>query len=371
MIVSETQPQSQAQSKPQFRVLMASLLMSGALALSGCDAQSGDVGSGGSSGGSGSGSGSSSSGSSSSGGTSSSSGTSSSGSGSSSGSSSGGSTSGSGSSGSGSSGSGSSGSGSSSGSTSSSSGSSSGSTSSSSGGTSGSSSSGGSSGGISSGGAGNEGGLVNDGTVPSTVTEGGTALSGNFICTASALAYGNQPATSVAVNGLVGGPVSSLLNLLGASSLTQLLNSISAKELAADGNLDTYATYSLTVGLLGNLISSVELVVAPNSVVPAGKYAVVGLTFPVGTLELSLLQAVTLTTYLGTTEQESVDVDVSTLDLLGQLSIADTARFLGLRATKPYDSVTVSLSPTLISADVGKAMNVHELCTDGLLVAAP
>ena len=230
-------------------------------------------------------------------------------------------------------------------------------------------------GGTSSGGAsssgGSSGGVPNDGSTPTTVTEGGTAINGNFICTASALAYGNQPTTSVAVNGLVGGPVSSLLNLLGASSLTQLLNSISAKELAADGNLDTYATYSLTVGLLGNLISSVELVVAPNSAVPAGKYAVVGLTFPVGTLELSLLQSVTLTTYLGTTEQESVDVDVSTLDLLGQLSIADTARFLGLRATKPYDSVTVSLSPTLISADVGKAMNVHELCTDGLLVAAP
>lgn len=333
--------------KPQFRVLISSLLMSGVLALSGCEAQSGDVGSGGSSGGSGSGS--SSSGSSSSGGTSSSSGTSSSGSGSSSGSTSGGSTSGSGSS----------------------SGSSSGSTSSSSGGTSSSSSSSGGSGGISSGGAGNEGGLVNDGTVPSTVTEGGTALSGNFICTASALAYGDHPATSVTVNGLVGGGVSALLNLLGATSLTQLLNSVSAKELAVDGNLDTYATYSLTVGLLGNLISTVELVVAPNSVVPAGKYAVVGLTFPIGTLELSLLDAVTLTTYLGTSEQESVDVDVSTLDLLGQVSIADTARFLGLRATKPYDSVTVSLSPTLISADVGKAMNVHELCTDGLLVTAP
>ncbi|MDP3859261.1 MAG: hypothetical protein Q8Q73_16020 [Stagnimonas sp.] len=229
---------------------------------------------------------------------------------------------------------------------------------------------GGSSGGASSGGTG--GGLLpNDGSVETSITEGGTPLAGNFICTAGAKAYGPSPTTEVVVNGLVGSAVSDLLNLLGATSVTALLNSVQGKELVVDGNLDTAASYNLTVGLLGGLISSIDLLVGLNGTAPIGKYAVFGLSFPTGTVELSLLQSVNITTFLGTTEQETVSVDATSIDLLGQVTTGAPNAFIGMKVTKPYNSVSISLTPTAISADIGEAMKVHELCTDGNFVAAP
>lgn len=228
-----------------------------------------------------------------------------------------------------------------------------------------------SSGGTSSSGGSSGGGVPNDGSTPTTVTEGGTAISGNFICTASAKAYGPSPITSVSANGLVGGAITPLLALLGGDTLTQLLNSVKDQSLAVDGNLDTAATYSLTLGLLGGLISSVDFAIQPNSSVPAGKYAVFALSFPTATLELSLLQNIEINTYLNDTEQESASTDASTLDLLGQVSLTDPFRFVGMKVTKPYNKVTVTLNPQLLSVNVGDAMRVHELCTDGTFVAAP
>lgn len=230
-----------------------------------------------------------------------------------------------------------------------------------------------SSGGVSSSGGTSGGGtgVPNDGSTPTTVTEGGTAVSGNFICTAGAKAYGPSPVTSVAANGLVGGLLSPLLNLLGGDSLTRLLNSVQDQALAVDGDLDTAATYSLTLGLLGGLISSIDFSIQPNSTVPSGKYAVFALSFPTGTLELSLLQSVQITTYQNDTEQETISADATSLDLLGSVSTSAPYRFVGLKVTKPYNKVTVTLNPTLLSVDVGSAMKVHELCTDGTFVAAP
>ena len=214
-------------------------------------------------------------------------------------------------------------------------------------------------------------GEPNDGTIPTDIFEGGTELPDNFICTASARAYGPNPVTAVRVNGLVGSAVTDLLDLLGAGTVTQLQNSIVAKELAVDGNLSTAAQYNLSVGLLGGLISSIDLFVGLNSPAPPAKYAVFLVTFPIATAELSLLQSITVNTFLGDTLQETQEIDASTLDLVGAVSIADTIRFVGLKATLPYDGATISLSPTLVSANVGNAMNVHELCTDGFFIAAP
>lgn len=230
------------------------------------------------------------------------------------------------------------------------------------------SSSGGASGGGSSG-----GGVPNDGTTPTDVLDGdgGPGLPGNFICTASARAYGNNPTTTVVVNGLVGSAVTDLLNLLGAGTVTNLLNSVAAKELVVDGQLDTAAIYSLTAGLLGGAISSIDLLVGLNGTAPIGRYAVFGVRFPTAAVEASLIQSVTVRTFLGTTLQETAVLDASALDLLGQVSTGNPVSYLGLRVKKPYNGVSVSLNPTVVSANVGEAMYLHELCTDGFFVASP
>ena len=215
------------------------------------------------------------------------------------------------------------------------------------------------------------GGIPNDGTVPSDVTEGGNPLPGNFICTAGAKLYGPSPTVSTSANGLVGAAVSPLLALLGGDTVTQLLNSVRDQPNAVDGQLDTAATYALTAGLLGNLISSVDFVIGLNGTAPTVSYAVFALSFPVATVELSLIQSVTVTTFLGTTEQETVNADATSLDLLGAVGTADPFRFFGMKVTKPYNSVSISLTPTVLSANVGDAMKVHELCTGGRFVSAP
>ena len=222
--------------------------------------------------------------------------------------------------------------------------------------------------------AGNPGAITgdpNDGTTPTTVFDGGTQLPNNFVCTASARTYGPNPVTAVNVNGLVGSAVTDLLDLLGAGTVTQLQNSVVGKELVVDGSLNTAAQYNLSVGLLGGAISSIDLLVGLNSPAPAQKYAVFLLTFPIATAELSLIQSITVSTFLAGVQQETQEIDASTLDLVGAVSTADTIRFVGIKTTVPYDAATISLSPTLVSANVGNAMNVHELCTDGFFIAPP
>ena len=223
-------------------------------------------------------------------------------------------------------------------------------------------------------GSGNDPGAIvgepNGGTTPTEVTDGGTVIDGNFVCTASARTYGPNPVTEVRVNGLVGSAVTDLLDMLGAGTVTQLQNSVTAKELVVDGSLNTAAQYNLSAGLLGGAISSIDLFAGLNSPAPIGKQAVFLVSFPIATAELSLLQSITVTTFLGDQQQETTEIDASTLDLAGQVATGDTLRFVGLKATVPYDGVTISLSPTLVSANVGNAMNVHELCTDGFYIPA-
>ncbi|MDO9454051.1 MAG: hypothetical protein Q7J29_14460 [Stagnimonas sp.] len=217
--------------------------------------------------------------------------------------------------------------------------------------------------------------LPNDGTTPTDVTDGGTPIAGNFKCSSSARTYGNSPTTTVSLNGLLGGTVlTTLLDLLGAGTVTQLLNSVTAKENAVDRSLDTFAQYNLTAGLLtlplvGNLVSSVDLVVGLNSKVPMGQYAVFGLTFPSATVEATLLQTLTVTTFNGTEVAETRDISLSSLDLLGLGLAGEPALFVGFKTTVPYDSVSINLDPSLLSVNVGNAMNVHELCTGGSFVA--
>lgn len=212
----------------------------------------------------------------------------------------------------------------------------------------------------------------NNGTVTTVIRENGTDLTGHFICTASAQQRAGATTTAGA-NGLLGGPLTQLLNTLGGNSVTALTNSVRDKELTIDGTLETGSTFTLTAALLGipgvgALIDSIDQNIFLPSPQPAGAYAVFGLTFPGATVEASLLSGFTVTTYLGDTEQESEDFSVNAIDLLGFSGVGDQIGFFGLKTTQPYNRVTISLIPTLIAANVGDAMKAHEMCTNGNFV---
>lgn len=210
----------------------------------------------------------------------------------------------------------------------------------------------------------------NNGNVGGVVTDNGTPIPGNFICTASAQSR-NGAITVVGANGLVGGTLTPLLNTLGADSATALLNSVKDKDLTIDGRLLTGSTFTLSAGLLIGLIDSVDQSVILPSAQAAGSYAVFGLTFPAATLQLSLTDTISVTTYLGDTQQETQDFDQLALDLLGVTAVGDSIGFFGIKATKPYNRATIQLNQLLASANVGEAMKVYELCTGGRFVAAP
>ena len=93
----------------------------------------------------------------------------------------------------------------------------------------------------------------NDGMAPTQVTDNGTAIAGSFICEGGIQAVTPNATTEVGSGGLVGGPLTNLLNLVGGDTVTQLLNSVSEKDAVIDNNLATFSTYSLTLGLLAVL----------------------------------------------------------------------------------------------------------------------
>ena len=220
---------------------------------------------------------------------------------------------------------------------------------------------------------GSSGGPPNDGTGPTNITSGGTPVSGHFVCTQSASAYDSSSGdvtTAVGTNGLVGGPLTSLLQTLGGSDVTTLLNSVINPNNAIDGNLSTNATMTLTVGLLGGLLDSVDLsVLLPSgTTVPAGQFAVYGISFPNGAVDLTLFNTVAVTTYLNNVAQESNSLTQSDLSLLGLIGGSTVPPiWIGIEATKPYDRATLSLTPGLLTADVGNAMYIYEFCPGGTL----
>jgi hypothetical protein len=205
----------------------------------------------------------------------------------------------------------------------------------------------------------------NDGTTPTTITDGGTAITGNFVCEAGIKAFSGSATTEVAANGLVGGPLTTLLNTLGGGSVTTLLNSVTEPDNVIDNDLSTFATYSLTLGLLA-VIDSVDLLVHANKTISSGNYAVFAVRFPKAVLEASLLNQIKVSTFLADTLQESVTANNSALDLLGLGT--DARLFIGVKTTKDFDTASIALTPNVLSANVGEAMYVHELCTKGHFV---
>jgi len=211
------------------------------------------------------------------------------------------------------------------------------------------------------------GGPPNDGTGPTNITDGGTPITGHFICQQSADAYGDAT-TEVGANGLVGANLTPLLNTLGAADATTLLNSVINANNVIDGNLLTYATTTLAAGLF-SVIDSVDLsVVYPSAPSPRPPFAVFAISFPGGTVDLSLLNSVAVTTYLNNAAQESNTLDQSALSLLGVGISTVPGIFFGVETTKPFDRATLSLTPSVLSADVGNALFTYEFCSGGKVV---
>jgi hypothetical protein len=178
--------------------------------------------------------------------------------------------------------------------------------------------------------------------------------------------------TDVGANGLVGDPLTSLVDSLGGDSATTLLNSVTSPDKAIDADLRTASVFTLTASLLGaDLIDSIEQnIYAPDGAsVAAGKYAVAAVSFPQGLANVGLLTAVTVTTYMDDTALESTSFDATAIDLLGIPLVGDPYAMIGLKVSQPYNRVAVGLSAGLLAADVSEAMYLHEICTDGVLVA--
>lgn len=213
----------------------------------------------------------------------------------------------------------------------------------------------------------------NDGTVPTDVTDGGdpggTPIEGRFICTASAA--GTGVTTDVTLNGLVGGPLSTLLNLLGGDTATRLLNSVTEKDSLIDNKLSTHSTFTLTLGLLGPLLETIDQNVhaRTGSTVPAGAYAVFGVGLPAAVVDLTLLSQLTVATSRGGVEQESRNFTTNDLDLLG-LGSHDRI-WIGFKTHQAFDTATLRLTPGLVTANVGEVLYAHELCTGGRFIPAP
>ncbi|MGH8461139.1 MAG: hypothetical protein ACRESS_05995 [Stenotrophobium sp.] len=207
----------------------------------------------------------------------------------------------------------------------------------------------------------------NNGTASTTITNGGTAVNGHFICTESAQSqYGTT--TYYSVNGVVG-TLTAPLNSLGANTATGLLNAVNNADLAIDGNLDTYSTFALTAGALGAVDTVTQTVqLPPNSTVAPGGYAVFAVQFPAGTVTAAVLGNVIVTTYLNKVAQETITVSETQIALIGANVAGVTNAFIGVQATKPYDRADISLTPPVVSADVGDAMQVDELCTSGNII---
>lgn len=226
-------------------------------------------------------------------------------------------------------------------------------------------------------------GFPNDPTNPNAPDVGGVVLEGDtpvagdgtdfrFVCTRSAR-WTSGATTEIGANGLVGDSLSGLLLSIGGSSVTDLLNSVHDQDLAIDGTLRTASIFTLSASLLGTDVDSIDQSVILPSAIAAGRYAVFAVSFPAGLVNLGVLTSVTVTTYLGegaTPQEDPVTFDATALDLLGAGITGPVYAFIGRRVTQPYDRATVSLAADALAVDIGEAMFVHEMCTDGLIVPA-
>ncbi|MGJ8670797.1 MAG: hypothetical protein ACSHXK_15010, partial [Oceanococcus sp.] len=172
-----------------------------------------------------------------------------------------------------------------------------------------------------------------------------------FLCLASINANAGAE-TAAAAGGLVGGVVGGLLDPLGGDSVNALTNSVKDQTLAIDSDLKTASVFTLTASaleIIGSAVGGAVDVIQQEISLPApiGGFAVAALSFPNGTLDLSLQGSVVITTYLdlaGAPAEEpaepAVSFPITSIDLLGQSVVNPGYAFVGRQVTKPYNRVT-------------------------------
>lgn len=176
------------------------------------------------------------------------------------------------------------------------------------------------------------------------------------------------PTTSVA-SGETGG----LLCLVGQlTSPAVELCAVEQPAFGADSLTQTFATLQYAVSLLEplnsallNLLGSISYKVQLPAPVAAGNFAGFVIEQPPATADLSLLRNLTVTTFLAGAQQEEFSSDASNLDLLGLSGLLGESglNLLGGANTQPYDEVRLSISSTLLSADLINTVRVYETCT--------
>lgn len=183
------------------------------------------------------------------------------------------------------------------------------------------------------------------------------------------------PATAVVSSSETG-----LICMLTDTLTGSLLDScaVQSPTLAVDQNLTTFSTVQYDVGALDVLLGgSITLTATLPAPVPANQFAGFILSIPGGTVDLSLLRNLTVTTRLAGSAQpgEAASGNMFDLDLLGQ-GVAgpaggfdDTLVSVGFANTAEYDEVSLTVDATLLSVDLLEAVRVYETCT--AVVPAP
>ncbi|MEN8719820.1 MAG: hypothetical protein ABF296_06110 [Oceanococcaceae bacterium] len=223
--------------------------------------------------------------------------------------------------------------------------------------------------------AGNIGGLIvtDDGTDTGTDEELAYGDTGaRFQCTVT-----GGDTSADASGGLVGTVVGGLLGGIGGAPVNALTGGVSEPLEAIDNDFSTFSTFTIAVSALpGGAVSSLTQEI--GYVAPQSNFAVFAVSFPAGTLDLSLGLSVEINTFLdedGVRSDEPteppVTVDASSLDLLGVGAVGNGPTFVGRKVSKPFNRASITLQASLLSANVGEAMYVHEICVGGNIVDAP
>jgi hypothetical protein len=186
------------------------------------------------------------------------------------------------------------------------------------------------------------GGGTTGGTTSGGGTTGGTTSGNNAACTA---------------------PITTGATVKTSTTATCLMCSVTNPNNVIDSDPTNFASINLDLSLLTGS-ATLEVTGPSGTTYPAGQIPGFTLFVPnAALLAATVLPQITIFTALNGTQQESSSfLQVLTLDLLGLLS-NNTPFYLGIKTTKPFDSVGITAEPIIAGALA--TLNVVNACSDG------